>query len=61
MVSLDRRAAASFKEKNKPDSQAAYTLFGQLFQQVNKVDPGKLRNEKQPLNVEFRGEYGDDV
>ena len=61
MVSLDRKIAAAFRETGKSDSQATSTLFGQLFQQVNSVEPSKLRNNKQPLRVEFRGEYGDDV
>lgn len=61
VVSLDRRQAIEFKEKGKPDPQATYTLFGQLFQQINSLEPGKLRNDTQPLRVEFRGEYGDDV
>lgn len=58
---MDRMAAATFKEKGKMDTHATFTLFGQVFQQVNKVSPAKLRNSKQPLNVTFRGEYGDDV
>ena len=60
-VSVDRHAAQSFKEKNRVDTHATYTLFGQVFQQVNKIEPAKLRNNKQPLNMLFRGEYGDDV
>ena len=49
-VSVDRHAAQSFKEKNRVDTHATYTLFGQVFQQVNKIEPAKLRNNKQPLN-----------
>ena len=60
-MSVDRHAAAAFKEKGVADTQGAYTLFGQLFRSINGVDPRKLRNGKQPLSVEFRGEFGDDV
>lgn len=60
-VAVDRRIARSFREKKKPDTQAVYTEFGQLFQQVKKVDPSKLRHKEHPIVVDFLGEFGHDA
>ena len=60
-VAVDRRIANSFREKKKQDTQAVYTEFGQLFQQVKKVDPSKLRHKEHPIVVDFLGEFGHDA
>ena len=60
-MTIDRAAAASFTETKRCDFQGNRTNFGQLFQQIKGINPEKLRNNRQPFTVAFKGEYGDDA